>query len=259
VEVEAYALANLEAKAAEGRLAVEALWPDVRTFPADRFRGCFDFILAGYPCQPFSLSGRRKGTQDVRFIWPAIAGIVDAVRPEFIFLENVPSHLNKGFDVVAASLEAMDFVFAVGVLGAYEVGSGIEHGHRMFVLGQAAGRGGRKVLRLSEGSRRPGPSSPDTGGTSEILGEADGERFQGVGGQSVPPVGERGLRVAPQGVFQNGWEAKRYVEPGLGRAVDGSSCRVDRLRLLGNGVVPAQAEEAFRMLMQEFSPTEGSE
>ena len=48
VEVEAYALANLVAKTETGKLAIEALWPDLKTFPAERFRGCFDFILAGY-------------------------------------------------------------------------------------------------------------------------------------------------------------------------------------------------------------------
>lgn len=94
VEIEAFALANLVAKAEEGKLAVEALWPDLRTFPAERFRGCFDFVLAGFPCQPFSCAGKQGGGSDERHLWPDIAGIISAVRPRWVFLENVPGILS---------------------------------------------------------------------------------------------------------------------------------------------------------------------
>ncbi len=89
VEIEAYAMANLVAKAEEGKLAVEAMWPDLRTFPAERFRGCFDFIVAGYPCQPFSVAGKRKGGTDERYLWPHICRIIEAVKPVYVCTENV--------------------------------------------------------------------------------------------------------------------------------------------------------------------------
>ncbi len=57
-----------------------------------------------------------------------------------------------------------------------------------------------------------------------------------------------GIAVAPRGVYQEPWEEKRYLKFGMGRTVDGFASRVDELRLLGNGVVPAQAELAFRTL-----------
>jgi DNA (cytosine-5)-methyltransferase 1 len=248
VEIEAYALANLVAKAEEGKLAVEALWPDLRTFPAERFRGCFDFILAGYPCQPFSLSGLRKGTSDTRWLWPVISRIIDQVRCDFVFLENVPDHLSLGFDEVASSLEAMGFLIAPGLYSAFEAGVGIEFGKRLFVLGQAAGGRRFEELRLSVRSRGQNQAQADAQRPGEVLVAADGERLPDARGQSIPPADLGGYRVAPQGIGQKQWEAKRYVEPGLGRAIDGTSRRVDRLRLLGNGVCPLQAETAIREL-----------
>lgn len=248
VEIEAYALALLEAKAAEGSLAIEALWPDLRTFPAERFRGCFDFVLAGYPCQPFSVAGLRGGSKDARHLWPDIRRIIGELSPDLVFLENVHGHLSLGFDEVLLDLEKMDFLVATGLFSAMEAGLSIEHGKRLFVLGQASGRGGQQVFRLSEGSGRSVQTETDVGRPSEVLGSADGERLSSVGRQSQEAFDGRSLRVAPQGVGQYEWEAKRYVEPGLGQTADGPSRRVDRLRLIGNGVAPAQAELAFRAL-----------
>ena len=94
VEIEAYALANLVAKAETGKLAIKALYPDLKTFPAERFRGCFDFVLAGFPCQPFSVAGKRQGGLDPRHLWPHIERIISAVRPVHVFLENVPGLLS---------------------------------------------------------------------------------------------------------------------------------------------------------------------
>ncbi|MEE9365911.1 MAG: DNA cytosine methyltransferase [Dehalococcoidales bacterium] len=94
VEIEAYALANLVAKAEEGKLAIESLYPDLRTFPAERFSGCFDIVTAGFPCQPFSVAGKRGGGTDERHLWPLISRIIEAVKPVRVVLENVPGLLS---------------------------------------------------------------------------------------------------------------------------------------------------------------------
>lgn len=250
VEIEAFALANLEAKAAQGRLAVEALWPDLRTFPAERFRGCFDLLAAGYPCQPHSCSGKRRGSADERWIWPDIARCIGLVRPEFVFLENVPGHLSSEFDGVLRDLDEMGFLVAAGLFSALESGVSIEHGRRLFVLGQAAGDRCTEA-RLSIRQGKSGQAAIDSGRSGPMVGPADGqgyERMRSTGKGRRTFTAEPGLAVAPQGVYQEPWEAKRSLEPRLGRAAHGPSFRVDRLRLLGNGVVPAQAELAFRAL-----------
>ena len=247
VEIEAYALANLVAKTEEGKLAIEALWPDLKTFPAERFRGCFDFVLAGYPCQPFSVAGKRAGTEDPRHLWPYIERIIEAVRPVYGFFENVPGHLNLGFPEVLRSLRDMGYAVEAGLFGAE---GGIEEGKRLFILAQAASVNGGLLLQ----SRRPQQADFNTGRTSALLGPA---KCKGLQRRSISNLAKTnklaaaGIRVAPQGTEQYAWEAKRYVEPGLDGTTHGPPYRVDRLRLLGNGVVPQQAERAFRYLMKQ--------
>jgi len=248
VEIEAYALANLAAKAQEGKLAIEAMWPDLKTFPAERFRGCFDFVLAGFPCQPFSVAGKRQGGADDRHLWPHIARIVQAVEPVWCFFENVPGHLTIGFPEVYRSLRDMGYSVEAGL---FDAEGGIEEGQRLFVLAKAESV--NWSLLLQPGQQKQ--ADFDAGRSGEILGKTNGEGLQRCrcstpGGWTE--FGKPGPTVAPQGTEQYAWEEKRYVEPELDGTTHGPACRVDRLRLLGNGVVPQQAEKAFRELIKLF-------
>ena len=328
VEVEAYALANLAAKTQEGKLAIEAMWPDLKTFPAERFRGCFDFVLAGYPCQPFSVAGKRQGTDDPRHLWPHIARIVQAVRPVWCFFENVPGHLTIGFAEVYRSLRDMGYSVEAGLFTAAEIGAPHRR-ERLFILAHANGPKPRtntranngtteKIWRQDESNVYGGYAKPTCSAASKLADTRrdDGQRLQqkeqpkelpkklsGSGklahaecaesGERViekTPAGSRGNRFtidrwpSRPGQLQYEWEEPRVVEnacqrrriqqkegegrnkngwivyPGgqrqaksrLGRATSRNTCRVDRLRLLGNGVVPQQAERAFRYLMERF-------
>lgn len=73
----------------------EADWLDVRRV---------DILTAGYPCQPFSVAGKRRGVEDERHIWPYIAEAIRTLRPGLVVLENVRGHLSKGFDEVLGNL-----------------------------------------------------------------------------------------------------------------------------------------------------------
>jgi DNA (cytosine-5)-methyltransferase 1 len=59
-----------------------------------------DVLCGGYPCQPFSAAGRRKGTNDERHLWPYFAEAIRCLRPRFVVLENVAGHRSMGFDRV---------------------------------------------------------------------------------------------------------------------------------------------------------------
>jgi DNA (cytosine-5)-methyltransferase 1 len=92
-----------------------------------------DWLTAGYPCQPFSLAGKRKGTDDIRHLWPFVAGAIRVLRPGHVLLENVASHVSLGLDAVLADLASLGYVGRWGVLRAADAGA--PHGRaRLFIV-----------------------------------------------------------------------------------------------------------------------------
>ena len=306
VEIEAYALANLVAKAEAGKLAIEALYPDLKTFPAERFSGCFDIVLAGYPCQPFSVAGKREGTEDPRHLWAYIKDIIEAIRPVYGFFENVPGHLTLGFPEVYCSLRDMGYSVEAGLFTASEVGAPHKR-QRLFILANSEHSESRLRIRQEESASRcgrdrltecgsvipnadeQGPQEPMHRGLEPekpgpivhwparpgqpqyeweeprvIVGNATELRLQGQSAKrrdEVEPNGASGALEDPTRFLRAGlgWQVRRrrgvcstsegQAQPIVGRAGNGPARRVDRLRLCGNGVVPAQAALAFRELM----------
>lgn len=82
-----------------------------------------DVLTAGYPCQPFSWAGHRKGANDERHLWPYIREIIGHIRPRYVFMENVVGHLNLGFGEVVGQLTEMGYRVSWGTLRAADVGA----------------------------------------------------------------------------------------------------------------------------------------
>ena len=78
-------------------------------------------LTAGYPCQPFSVAGKQKGTEDDRHIWPFISQIIAHKRPAFAVFENVYGHIALGLDEVLADLEAQDYATRAFIVPACSV------------------------------------------------------------------------------------------------------------------------------------------
>ncbi|THV39627.1 DNA cytosine methyltransferase [Glycomyces buryatensis] len=92
-----------------------------------------DMITAGFPCQPISNAGKRKGTEDDRWIWPHIVEGIRLLRPSFVLLENVSAILRRGFDAVADSLAESGYDLAWTCLRASDVGAAHQR-NRWFAL-----------------------------------------------------------------------------------------------------------------------------
>ncbi len=133
VERETYAAATLVARMEDASLDQAVVWDDVATFDGRPWRGAVDIVTAGYPCQPFSVAGKRRGTDDPRHLWPHVARIIGEVEPPFVFLENVAHHLRLGFPEVASGLVGMGYRFAAGLFTAAEVGAPHKR-ERLFIL-----------------------------------------------------------------------------------------------------------------------------
>jgi len=109
VEIEAYAVANLVAKMETGVMVPAPVWTDLKTFPAHCFSGCVDILTGGYPCQPFSAAGQRKGADDPRHLWPWIREHIRIIKPGICFFENVEGHISLGLREVLTDLVKLGY------------------------------------------------------------------------------------------------------------------------------------------------------
>ena len=303
VEIEAFVQANLVAKIEEGRMDNAPIYSDLKTFPAEIFRGKVHGLIGGYPCQPFSSAGKRKGEEDPRHLWPYIRKHVRAIRPVWCFFENVRGHTTMGLWRVLSDLEEDGYRTEWGLFSAEETGAPHQR-IRMFILayreckgsqgwiyggqdkkresvdgysrcGGTGAHGRRDSGQLAHtASREPRQSQArnggqDIGGGSEeelVNPERRGCGKDGISGSveairrgesyNSMSIKESDTRwPARPGEEQYEWEEPRVTEAQseLGGAVDGLTHRVDRLRLLGNGVVPQTAELAWKTLWREMN------
>jgi len=324
LENEAFCQANLVEKMETGAMGSAPIWTDLKTFDPEPFRGKVDGVIGGYPCQPFSSAGKRKGEKDPRHLWPYIREHVRTIRPVWCFFENVEGHITLGLRNVIKDLVGMDYRTTFGIFSAEEVGAPHQR-KRVYILGYSPSigsyRGGEnssdqqsKVLRsgleqndlgnpqhdgLHEASLRRGSEAHSNGSekgkeaTQQPEGTSGRENLQNLqgtqlahtkNGRGKPSKRKRGKGTkrgsedrsgyleegreafpARPGEKQYGWEESRVVpiEPELGGTVDGTTCgvdtnqhRVDRLRLLGNGVVSQTSELAWKTLWREMNAQE---
>ena len=123
------AAATLVSNFGEG-LDVAPIWDDLRSLDGKPWRGVVDLISAGFPCQPFSDAGNKRGEDDPRHLWPHVLRITREVDPEYVFLENVPGIVTTypadgrpAAIVVREDLEELGFRVEEGLFSAEEVGA----------------------------------------------------------------------------------------------------------------------------------------
>lgn len=245
VEIEAFAIANLVAKMESGALVPAPIFTDLKTFPAHLFRDCVDIITGGYPCQPFSAAGKRLGTEDPRHLWPYILDHIRSIRPVRCMFENVEGHISLGLREVIGDLEGAGYDATWGIFSASEVGASHQR-KRVYILadtdnaGQQPSGGAIPEPEVRDNTRRGGEELADTG-------SAGLQRYAGDGNDSEEPGRYRAqtARSISASCVSGGERNKWPPEPGLGRVVDGCADRMDRIRLLGNGVVPQTAAKAW--------------
>lgn len=134
VEIEAFVIENLVRQMEQGILAPAPIFTNVKTFPAEQFHGKIHGITGGYPCQPFSAAGLRKGTDDTRHLFPFIRRIIRKSKPDWVFFENVEGHLSLGFERVQKDLRQLGYSIEAGIFTAQEVGAPHKRA-RLFILG----------------------------------------------------------------------------------------------------------------------------
>jgi DNA (cytosine-5)-methyltransferase 1 len=209
-----------------------------------------DIVAGGYPCQPESTAGRQLGTADARWLWPEMARIVATLRPRYVLGENVMGHRTGGLRFVLRDLERLGYSARAGIVSAAQMGAPHQR-KRIFIIADLANPYGEPWQQ--RGADQPEQGSgwwhPDRGGLAGHVADTDGSGLDSRGtlaGQVRRDDGPAGPRGSGTQSVGYGWWA---TEPDVGRVAYGVSGRVDRLRCLGNAVVPQVAEYVARLML----------
>ena len=251
VERDSYAAAVLVERMETSRLDKAPVWDDLTTFDGIAWRGRVDLITAGFPCQPFSAAGQRKGVDDDRWLWPAIGRIIRDVGPSLVFLENVPGLVQHGLPHVLADLADLGFDAEWGLFSAADVGAPHRR-QRFWLLAHATG----------PRCERGWPSRSDTqhnpvDGASEDVADIVRKRQQWTSRSERTNAVAAATGFPPRPDDRHGWEqwiTESGPQPSIRRSTDGPPLGLaDALHLGGNGLVPQCATEAFRQLCNRIN------
>lgn len=227
-------------------------WRDVRTLTKESFYErtglrTVDVISGGFPCQPFSVAGKQKGKGDDRYLWPEMLRVITELRPRCVVGENVPGIIKIAAGQVVKDLERAGYHVVVFNFEAAAVGAWHRRS-RVFFVGIAD-------VADADGSGLQGRKQPETPDATEDAGEQPSRAPAGECSEAVYDAMCSGCAGdARWGQSQELADGRCWAaEPDVGRVAHGIPARVDRLKCLGNAVVPQQAYQIFKALMEELN------
>lgn len=143
VEYDDYCQRVLAQRMRDGHIDTAPIFGDIRAFNsqgyAARYRGLVDVVCGGFPCQPFSTAGARRGLDDARNMWPATLTTLRIVEPRWVYLENVPGLIAGAsgayFGTILSDLASLGYDVRWQVLGAHEVGARHKR-DRLWIVGE---------------------------------------------------------------------------------------------------------------------------
>jgi DNA (cytosine-5)-methyltransferase 1 len=285
---------------------------DIFELDATKYEGKIDIITGGFPCQPFSLAGKRKGRNDERYLWPEMLRIIRECKPSYVVGENVFGLVNmengSTLERICADLEGEGFTVESFIIPACAV-QAWHRRDRIWIIAYSNNRNERRTPRRFQGKdgqgrlqEREQMVQPGSAGEAWFSTNTDNTRnrtFRSKGKQERQKI-EQGRKDKSQSKFgghskdvanANGirpqesresrgsmhkkssqkekvhrafndsiWEVKprlgRMVnglsswmdEPEISRVTNKSKGRADRLKQLGNAIVPQVAYEIFKII-----------
>ena len=196
-----------------------------------------DILTGGYPCQPFSVAGKQKAHEDDRHLWPYLYQIITRKRPTYAVLENVYGHIGLGLDTVLLDLEAEGYTTRTFVVPACSVNAPHRR-DRLWIVAYSDGKGleGRKDSRdfEEEGQINNEQSTRCSDRTTVAYSDSQRGSCRSTWREDAEDVGQSSRGEGNYRSRVEAWES----EPNVGRVANGIPKRVDRLRGLGNAIVP---------------------
>lgn len=239
-EIDPYCQGVLLSRMADGSLSRAPIWDDIKTLSGQQFAGKeIDIIYGGFPCQNISVAGNGEGLEGERSgLFFEIMRLAKEIKPKFIFLENVPAITTRGGLRVVREIAQMGYGCRWCVISASSIGAPHKR-DRWFLLAykKMADTDGSGLERQCDRAVTDESTFSQPSHDGEDVSNSRCECQRSKEKPKWPS-----LHFAGCNRF---WE----VEPDICRVANGVQLRVDKLRSLGNAVVPKQAKEAFKMLM----------
>ena len=187
-------------------------------------------VTAGFPCQPFSVAGKQLSQGDDRYLWPQTLAVIEAIKPKWVLLENVTGIINLALDTVLSDLEGAGYSWETLVIPACAVNAWHRR-DRIWIV----------AYQFSEGLEK--------WKEQDLLGQCEAiERDSLIANSRSPESGRLSGKQRQENteIGHSDWWA---VEPELGRVAHGIPNRVDRLKCLGNAIVPQVAYEIIKVIV----------
>ena len=239
----AFTARECHAKSKRGGGIFPTLHPDIFTLNGADYAGV-DLLTGGFPCQPFSVAGKRKGAADDRAIWPEMLRVIDGAKPRWLIGENVAGIVTMELDNILSDLESIGYAAWPLVIPACAVDARHRR-DRVWIVAHAEndhGRGG--VSAAQAGTRQDGERRRGLASGGEDVAYSDNSSSQG---NECAERSEQERTIAGECCQ---WRDERawFAESSMGRVAHGIPNRAHRLRGLGNAIVPQVAEEIIRAI-----------
>ncbi len=234
VENNDYCQRVIAARIKDGYISEAPIFGDIKAFIGDgyaaSYTGLVDIVAGGFPCQPFSSAGTKRGANDERNLWPETAAVIRIVRPRFLLLENSPALLTYAyFGNILGDLAALGYSIQWDCIPASVLGAHHQR-DRLWIVAHADDYGSKRGKQFKTSGKETDSATAfaDTDGSRQPQSEGRVRNERGWPGHGV------GFN----------WP----LEPNVGRVVYGLANRMDRIAALGNGQVPRVVQAAWQTL-----------
>ena len=253
------------------RKVLKKHWPnvpifeDVRNLHAKDIKETVDVVCGGFPCQPASVAGKRRGTEDDRWLWPEIVRCLQEFSPRFGIFENVPGllTLNGGvvFESVYTDMEREGYSVQPLIIPACAVNAPhrrdrvwiMAHSKRNGCTADQKSRSTKKTIHKQqkwENNTFNIARASYLSSTSQDVADADSQGLQIRNERKVlEKKNGASTRCNPTRGNYEGNVDKREITPRVCRGTDAIPNRVDRIKALGNSVVPQIPEMIGRAIL----------
>jgi len=243
------------------------IYNDIKKLEAKDIREPIDILTGGFPCQPYSVAGKQKGTDDNRYLWPDMFRVIKEVKPTFVIAENVRGIINiqdgMVFETVCSDLEAEGFEVQSFIIPAAGVGAPHKR-ERVWIVGYSKHNGSltSKIKRrdnkindrTEEGKNTTLEPERTSGSRNNVTLENTRRKLyerSSIGKENEDET-RKEITNQHQRSGSSSWGSWQS-EPDVGRVANGVPQRAHRLRGLGNAIVPQIAEEIGKAIWKTLN------